>query len=122
MVVHPRQISLFAVEHGRCSANDQSASARPAYPSVGEINGLALPVDPIDARDNVAPFETPEHGIPEFTDHLRLWPLWLRGQELGAENGRNNEVMTVFSHELTCVRLMLAGHILLQFAAVAETM
>ena len=80
--------------------NDQSASARPAYPGVGEINGLAFPADRTDARDNVAPLEMPEHGIREFTDHLRLWPLWLRGQELGAENGRNNEFMTVFSHEL----------------------
>jgi signal transduction histidine kinase len=80
--------------------NDQSASARPSYPGVGEINGLAFPADRIDARDNVAPLEMPEHGIREFTDHLRLWPLWLRGQELGAENGRNNEFMTVFSHEL----------------------
>lgn len=80
--------------------NDQSASACPAYPGAGEISGFAFPVDPIDARDNVAPLEMPEHGIREFTDHLRLWPLWLRGQELGAENGRNNEFMTVFSHEL----------------------
>jgi signal transduction histidine kinase len=57
-------------------------------------------VDPIDARDNVAPLEMPEHAIREFADHLRLWPLWLRGQELGAENGQNNEFMTVLSHEL----------------------
>jgi signal transduction histidine kinase len=80
--------------------NDQSASTRRAYPSVAEINDCAFSADPIDARDNVAPPEMFEHGIREFTDHLRLWPLWLRGQELGAENGRNNEFMTVFSHEL----------------------
>jgi signal transduction histidine kinase len=80
--------------------NDQSGSARPAYPSVGEINGHALPADTVDARDNIAPLEMFEHGIREFTDHLRLWPLWLRGQELGAQNGQNNEFMTVLSHEL----------------------
>jgi signal transduction histidine kinase len=80
--------------------NDQSGSARAAYPSVGEINGHALPADTVDARDNIAPLEMFEHGIREFTDHLRLWPLWLRGQELGAQNGQNNEFMTVLSHEL----------------------
>jgi signal transduction histidine kinase len=80
--------------------NDQSGSAPAAYPSVGEINGHALPADTVDARDNIAPLEMFEHGIREFTDHLRLWPLWLRGQELGAQNGQNNEFMTVLSHEL----------------------
>jgi signal transduction histidine kinase len=47
-------------------------------------------------------------GIPEafqlnsngLADHLRLWPLWLRGQELGAANGQKNEFMAVLSHEL----------------------
>lgn len=47
-------------------------------------------------------------GLPEafqlnsngVADHLRLWPLWLRGQELAAANGQNNEFMAVFSHEL----------------------
>ena len=29
-----------------------------------------------------------------------MWPLLSSGQELGTENGRNNEFMTVFSHEL----------------------
>jgi signal transduction histidine kinase len=29
-----------------------------------------------------------------------MWPLFPRGQELGTENGRDNEFMTVFSHEL----------------------
>jgi signal transduction histidine kinase len=80
--------------------NDPSGSAGPAYPSVGEINGHAFPADTVDARDNIAPLEMFEHGIREFTDHLRLWPLWPRGQELGAENGQNNEFMTVLSHEL----------------------
>jgi signal transduction histidine kinase len=47
-------------------------------------------------------------GIPESfqlnsdgpADRLHLWPLWLRGQGLGAANGPNNEFMAVFSHEL----------------------
>src|ERR1700728_4594446 len=57
----------------------------------------------------------PTHSGPEFSDarrpeplqrvnsalaHLRLWPVWLRGQELGRENGPRDEFMTVFSHEL----------------------
>jgi len=31
---------------------------------------------------------------------MRLWPLPSRGQDLGAEDARHNEFMTVFSHEL----------------------
>ena len=42
----------------------------------------------------------PQQSTDEIDDHLRLWPLWLRGQELGGENGQNTEFMTVFSHEL----------------------
>ncbi len=80
--------------------NDQFASARRVDPRVGGINGVVFPSRVVDIRDNVAPPEMFEHETREFTDHVRLWPLWLRGQELGAENGRNNEFMTVLSHEL----------------------
>jgi signal transduction histidine kinase len=79
--------------------NDQAASARRADPKVGELVDLrfirALPTPELTAGPEVS-----QQYTREFTDHLRLWPLWLRGQELGAESGRNNEFMTVFSHEL----------------------
>jgi signal transduction histidine kinase len=80
--------------------NDQSASARRADDTAGPINGFASHPDLVETRDNVAAPELFEHETHEFTDHLRLWPLWLRGQELGAEDGQNNEFMTVLSHEL----------------------
>ena len=38
--------------------------------------------------------------VVESLDHLRTQNLALRGQESATENGRNNEFMTVFSHEL----------------------
>jgi signal transduction histidine kinase len=41
-----------------------------------------------------------QQSTHQIDDHLRLWPLWLRGQEFGGENGQNTEFMTVFSHEL----------------------
>ena len=44
-----------------------------------------------------AAFQPHSNGL---ADHLRLWPLWLRGQELGAANGQKNEFMAVFSHQL----------------------
>jgi signal transduction histidine kinase len=44
-----------------------------------------------------AAFQPDSNGL---ADHLRLWPLWLRGQELGAANGQKNEFMAVFSHQL----------------------
>jgi len=80
--------------------NDQYASIRRDDPGVEATSGFACPSDPPDVRGNLAPPEILQQDTSELTDHLRLWPLWLRGQELGAENGRNNEFMAVFSHEL----------------------
>jgi signal transduction histidine kinase len=39
-------------------------------------------------------------STPELADYFRLWPLSSCGQQLGTGDGRHNEFMTVFSHEL----------------------
>jgi signal transduction histidine kinase len=79
--------------------NDQSASARRAEPEVGETNASAFHADLDVTRANVVSPEI-QRDFREFTDHTRLGPVWSGGQELDAENGRNNEFMTVLSHEL----------------------
>jgi signal transduction histidine kinase len=80
--------------------NDQSESARRAKPRVEHINGHAAAGKLVYSRHNVALAEMFQHSTRELADHMRPWPLSLRGQELGIENGRHNEFMTVFSHEL----------------------
>jgi signal transduction histidine kinase len=74
---------------------NQSTCIRRSDPAVGVIGRSAAQAAFADTQANVLP-----QSNSEITDHLRLWPLWLRGQELGAENGQNDEFMTVFSHEL----------------------
>ena len=79
--------------------NDQSATAYRVDP----IGPIPVPVGYTEFADTVADVDSramPQQSTDEVDDHLRLWPLWLRGQELGGENGQNTEFMTVFSHEL----------------------
>jgi signal transduction histidine kinase len=79
--------------------NDPSATAYRVDP----IGQTPVPLGYTEFADTVADVDSPEmpqQSTDEIDDHLRLWPLWLRGQELGGENGQNTEFMTVFSHEL----------------------
>jgi signal transduction histidine kinase len=78
--------------------NEQLESTRRAHVSVEQINGRAADTELADSRLNVGPTEMFQHSTREGADHLRMWPLFSRGQELGTEN--SNEFMTVFSHEL----------------------
>jgi signal transduction histidine kinase len=80
--------------------NDQSASARGAEPGAEETNAFAFHAHRDDTRANVESPEMSRRNFAEFTDRTRLAPLRSRDQEMGAENGRNNEFMTVLSHEL----------------------
>jgi signal transduction histidine kinase len=80
--------------------NEQLECTRRAHASIEQINGLAADTELADSRLNVGPTEMFRHNTREGADQLRMWPLFPRGQELGTENGRNNEFMTVFSHEL----------------------
>ena len=41
-----------------------------------------------------------QHTTGERAGRVQIWPLLSSGQELGTEIGRNNEFITVFSHEL----------------------
>jgi signal transduction histidine kinase len=80
--------------------NHQSESTRRAEPSAEHINGRAAGSELLYSRHNVGFAEMFQHSTHELADHMRLWPPSLRGQELGTENGRHNEFITVFSHEL----------------------
>ena len=79
--------------------NDQSAIAYRVDP-LRQISG---PLGYTEFADTVVDAGSPaisQQSTHEVDDYMRLWPLWLRGQELGGENGQNTEFMTVFSHEL----------------------
>src|ERR1041385_8528956 len=80
--------------------NDQSESVDYADAGVENINGNAADSGLVDSRHNVGIAEMFQHSTHELADYMRLWPLPSRGQDLAAEDGRHNEFMTVFSHEL----------------------
>jgi signal transduction histidine kinase len=81
--------------------NELLGSTRRAQPSVQQVNGRSADTELADSRLNVVgPTEMFQHSTREGADHLRIWPLSSRGQELGTENGQTNEFMTVFSHEI----------------------
>jgi len=80
--------------------NDQSASPRHANYGVGDLDWSQAYSEFADTPSSDGTTARPRLNTDGVSDHLRLWPLWLRGQELGIENGPNNEFMTVFSHEL----------------------
>jgi signal transduction histidine kinase len=80
--------------------NDQSVSTRRVEASVERINGHAADSELVYSRHNVGLAEMFQHSTRELADHLRLWPLSVRAQQLGTENGLHGEFMTVFSHEL----------------------
>ena len=80
--------------------NDQSQSTHSDYVGIEQINGRMADTQfvsrPLDA-DSSTMFQ---HNCAERADYLRIRNLASRGRELGTENGRNNEFVTVFSHEL----------------------
>jgi signal transduction histidine kinase len=79
--------------------NDQSVFAYRVDP-IGQTDGRLAYTEFADTVADVGSPGMLQHSTHEIDDHLRLWPLWLRGQELAVENGQNSEFMTVFSHEL----------------------
>jgi signal transduction histidine kinase len=80
--------------------NDQSESTCGAHASAEHIYGRTTDTELADHRLNFGPAEMFQHRTRERADRLQIWPLLSSGQELGTEKGRNNEFLTVFSHEL----------------------
>jgi signal transduction histidine kinase len=80
--------------------NDQSELSRSDHGSVKQINRHAADTEFVSHRLNVDSPTMFRHSTAERADYLRIRNLVSRGQELGTENGRNNEFVTVFYHEL----------------------
>jgi signal transduction histidine kinase len=80
--------------------NDQSQPARDDRESVEHINGRTVDNELADHSLNALPDEMFQHSARGRADRLQIGHPLSSGQELGMESGRNNEFMTVFSHEL----------------------
>jgi signal transduction histidine kinase len=74
--------------------NDQSEFCG-AHATIEHTNARAAVIELADQRLNVGPVEMFHHSTWEHADRLPIWPLLS-----SAQNGRNNEFMTVLSHEL----------------------
>jgi len=80
--------------------NDQSELSGGGHTCIEQINGHAADTEFVSHRLNVNS-PTMLHGCTaEDADYPRKRDLASRGQELGTENGQNNQFVTVFSHEL----------------------
>jgi len=80
--------------------NDRSESIGCADAGVKHINGHWADSKLLYSRHNVGLAEMFQRSTPQLGDYFRLWPLSSYAQQLDKENGRPNEFMTVFSHEL----------------------
>jgi signal transduction histidine kinase len=80
--------------------NDQSELICRDHASAEQINGRAADTEFLSLRVTADCPTMFQHSTAERTDYLRIRNLASRGQEVGTENGWNNEFMTVFSHEL----------------------
>jgi hypothetical protein len=77
--------------------NEQSELIHRPPASVSQVNGSTPDDDVADV--NVSPGELFPQYIVAHADRLRLWPLLSSSQDVGTGESRNNEFMTVFSHE-----------------------
>lgn len=80
--------------------NDQSESTGSGHPSLEHINGREVDSEVAANSLNLRPAEMFQRGARERADRLQIWSALSSGHELGVESGRNDEFMTVFSHEL----------------------
>jgi len=85
---------------GEKPMNDHSELTGGGQPRVEYINGCEVDNDLADQGLNDRPTEMFQRSTPERADRLQIWSLLSSRRELGMENGRNDEFMTVFSHEL----------------------
>jgi len=75
---------------------DQSESTSGGHPSLEHINGREVDSELADHSLKFHPAEMFQRGTRERADRFQVWSRLSSGQELG----RNDEFMTVFSHEL----------------------
>ncbi len=75
-------------------------STRSSHPGVENIKRHAVDNEIVDYRFSGRPAEMLQHSARECPERPQMGSLSPSGPELRMENGRNNEFMTVFSHEL----------------------
>jgi signal transduction histidine kinase len=94
--------------------NNQSELALSDHASAEQINGHVTGTEFVSPRPNVDSATNFQRSTAERADYLRIRNLASRAQELGTEDGRNNEFVTVFSHELrnSLGAILSAAHIL----------
>ena len=80
--------------------NDQAEATYRALSNVLQVNGTTPYADLADVNLNVSHADMYPQSIRDPADGLRLWPLLSSGQNPGTREDKNNEFMTVFSHEL----------------------
>ena len=80
--------------------NDQSEVSSSDHASVEQMNGHAADTEFVSHRLNVGSPTMFQHSTRERADRVQVWPSLASGNEIGTGSGRNNEFMTVFSHEL----------------------
>jgi signal transduction histidine kinase len=85
---------------GEKPMNDQSESTGGSPRRVEHINSGEVENELVDPSLNFRPAEVFHRSTRERADRPQIWSLLSSGQELAMEDGRNNEFMTVFSHEL----------------------
>jgi signal transduction histidine kinase len=85
---------------GEKPMNDQSESTGGGQPRVEYINGREVDNELADHGLNDRPTAMFQRSTRERADRLQIRSLLSSRRELGMENGRNDEFMAVFSHEL----------------------
>ena len=80
--------------------NEQSESTDGGHPGFEHNNGREVDNRLADPSRNFRPAVMFQRCARERADRLQFWSQLSSGQELGMESGRNDEFMTVFSHEL----------------------
>ena len=94
--------------------NRQSESTRTDHASLDQFNGHAVDTEFVNSRLSADSPAMSQYSTAESANYLRIRNLASRGQNLGRQNGRNNEFVTVFSHELrnSLGAIRSAAHIL----------
>ena len=79
---------------------DQPESTQRVCSGVSQVNGSTPVVDLASVEVNVGRAEMFPQSVCDHAARLQLWPLLSSSHHVGPGEDRNNEFMTVFSHEL----------------------